>query len=122
MKCDTTMGNGGLSMGCVNHNNSPERSRGNAARFFWDLYDSTANGSNDLYNISNESVISIASLWDDFEIGEDNRENDEEFPPNHDDGCDDGRNWWDFCYYDGSDEYWYYLGDNCLDAQTQPIF
>ncbi len=106
---DTTKGNSG-SLACVSNNASPERCRGNAARFFWDMYDSTTEGDdgNDVHNLT---ISRIKDIWMLFMAGTSNlRECEED---------DDGRNAIDFYSYAlvSSINIMNEIEQNCLESQ-----
>jgi hypothetical protein len=72
---NTDEGNGGVSQSCVSTATTPHRRRGNAARFFWDLYDSTTVGTSDSTNdTETHSFTDIDAVWTEFDPGTGNRE------------------------------------------------
>ena len=103
---DTSAGNGGSVLQCVSNGTNPDNRRGNAARWFWDLFDSTTIDDGGQDN-ANYSISQIRSTWDSFVPGTANRQAQE--------SDDNGRNARDFTYYMGgavSERDW-----NCLAAQ-----
>jgi len=116
---DTTAGNSG-SRACVQNKTTPVNiktphlCRGNAARYFWDLYDSTTNGDDGNDN-TNLTISQINGIWQSFINGTSNRRDCESDA--------DGRNVYDYRHYetqiasilDTSDE----MTQNCLDDQDQ---
>lgn len=108
---DTTSANSGIVSDCVSDLNSPHRRPGNVARFFWDILDSTTENEGSWSgDNSNESLIDIIAVWDDFESGTTNRKNNEDnYNGSH------GRNAKDYEDYDSSTGI--ELNHNCLDNQ-----
>jgi len=98
---------------CVDMNSQPINKRGNVARAFCDLYDGIDDGFDDF----NHLVSTIAGYWGQFpsRTGDgDACELDYDL-----DGCDDGRNWWDYLYKSDPsqfrDDFQDALYENCLD-------
>lgn len=85
---DTTRGNSGSSESCVSDSDNPHTARGNVARWYWDLFDSTNETSSDN---ANYTLSLLTSTWDEFPAGTGDADAAET--------GDDGRNAWDYeCY------------------------
>lgn len=104
---NTTHGNSS-SLPCVSNNSSPEKSEGNATRFFWDLFDSTNENESYLEDDSDLSFYNVVNVWSSFNSGTSNRQNKET--------GNNGRNAYDyqFHYTSSSSE----LIKNCLTNQS----
>jgi len=106
---DTEAGNSS-ALACANNSSSPHKCEGNAARYFWDLYDSTTEGddSNDVLDLA---LFQIKNIWHIFNDGTNDLQDCE--------SDDDGRNAWDYYAYgmyysiDSEDV----LRQNCLEDQ-----
>ena len=107
---ETTCGNTTLKACVSNDSGAPYERRGNAARYFWDLYDSTAEGDdgNDTHNLT---LSQLKNIWYIFNNGTDDLQDCE--------SDDDGRNAWDYYAYgmyysiDSED----LIEQNCLEDQ-----
>jgi hypothetical protein len=103
---DTNSGNSSV-LQCVSNDDQPHRRRGNAARFFWDLYDSTTTGDDDKDDLT-WTFSKTAGIWTDFPAGTANRQAQE--------SGSNGRNVEDYIFY--------HVGllserqQNCLNAQV----
>ena len=85
----TTQGNGSTSRDCINELSNPENARGNATRWFWDLYDDhVAPIETSAQDNASYSLSQIVGVWDSFNIGSANGETAEANV--------DGRNAWDY--------------------------
>ena len=76
---DTDEGNNNIFKECVSYSSDTEKVIGNGTRFFWDLFDSTEDGTgeNSLTDDSNLSFYNIVNEWDSFPSGTSNRQNNE---------------------------------------------
>jgi hypothetical protein len=67
---DTQSANGMVDQTCVSKATTPWTRKGNAARFFWDLYDSTSVGTNDGANDDETQTFAhIHAVWGNFPAG-----------------------------------------------------
>lgn len=107
---DIELGNGGYSYPCVSYDSLPYSRRGNVVRFFWDLYDSTSNGSSDSANDDNNRFTStIRNIWLEFPSGTSNHQASESGT--------NGRNVKDYVYYDYPYDFYSEEISNCLGDQ-----
>jgi hypothetical protein len=108
----TAQGNGGNSEACISNElprtvrpgtvqgadpfgvtRSPHRIEGNAARFFWDLYDSTNESRGRLVDDTTVSLETLIDVWSEFDPGTSEREAEEGGRPGDNSN---GRNAWDY--------------------------
>lgn len=125
MEGDTIAGNTSAKA-CVQNKTTPinfktpHLCRGNAVRYFWDLYDSTTTG-DDGNDDDNLTLLQMKNIWLEFDDGTYNHRDCEDKTYSEDD--DNGRNVYDYMYYeteisailDTSDE----MTQNCLNDQDQ---
>jgi hypothetical protein len=89
----TRQKNGGDLKACISTNNLAHRIEGNAARFFWDLYDATNETGVNVFDDTTVSLRTLVDQWSEFRQGTSERQAEEDNVPLDESN---GRNAWDY--------------------------